>query len=376
MGFEEARDFLYSMPRTGTDLMRFKEALKKLGDPQESFEAVNVVGTNGKGSTAAMIHSAIKEEGLKAGLFTSPHLQTLRERIVINNKLIEEKRFCSIFEEVKEAGSLSFFEHMTAMAYLFFSEQGVDYGVLEAGVGGGRDPTSISKQKVCGITSIALDHEEMLGKGIKEIAKEKAGILKEGRDAITLEQGEALDEIRKACRGKVIWPAPYFGETGMEGAWQKENAAVAAGVCRVLGIGEESIEKGIASAKLHGRFERVGKAILDVAKNPSAWERLSSYVDCYKHEDLAVVFACKKGKDIGKVSMPKKAKRVIITEFPGPVECTPAKEIAGMFGYEAEPDMWKALDKALEHKSVLVFGSFYLVGPLSEKYYKIEETLC
>ncbi|MEM4366900.1 MAG: Mur ligase family protein [Candidatus Anstonellales archaeon] len=374
MGFEEVRDFLYSMPKMGTDLERFRKALKNLGDPQEKFDAVNIVGTNGKGSVAAMVHSSMEADGLKAGLFMSPHLQTLLERIVVNRKLIGEKRFCSLFEEVKQAGNLSFFEHLTAMAYLYFADEGVDYAVVEAGVGGAHDPTSISKQKAVAITSVSMDHEDILGSTLREVAKEKAGIIKEGITAITLEQGEALEEIRK-MRGKVIWPAPYFGKIGMEGPWQKDNAAIASALCRIIGVGGDAIEKGIASAKLHGRFERVGGIILDVAKNPAGWEKVSRHIDCYKEKDLAVVFACRKGKKVENIFMPKKAKEIIATEFPGPMECTPASEIADKLGCSAEPDMWKALEKALEHERVLVFGSFFLVGPISEKFYKIEETL-
>jgi dihydrofolate synthase / folylpolyglutamate synthase len=213
MTYEQAITYLYSfinfekkptdMARTGArDLERFERLLHELGDPHEQFPVVLVAGTAGKGSVAAMMASIAHASGLKVGLFTSPHLGTIRERFQISGDLIPKTRLADFVRRISEviqsnpqsiAPDASFrtaFELMTALALLYFSEEKVDLAILEVGLGGRLDCTNVAEPSLCLLTTIALDHVEILGNTLEAIAREKAGIFRRRVPAISLPQAE------------------------------------------------------------------------------------------------------------------------------------------------------------------------------------------
>src|SRR5579859_5880991 len=195
---------LHGAPRK-FDLAHMRALAAAVGDPQESFKCVLIAGTNGKGSTAATLAAILKSAGHKTALYTSPHLLRVNERIQINGVPIPDDRFAAIFEQVNEAGEKltaggtlpmkpSFFEVLTAMAFLYFAEQQVDIAVLEVGLGGRLDATNITEPLVSVIADIELDHQQYLGETITEIAREKCGILRKNGVMVTLPQHPLANE--------------------------------------------------------------------------------------------------------------------------------------------------------------------------------------
>ncbi len=371
---EEIIRELYAMKRGG-NRERFADVMRLLGDPQENFSAINIVGTNGKGSVAKMVYDALLLDGKITGIFTSPHLQNIRERIECCGKLISEKEFVRKYYEVKNTcGEMGFFEVMTAIMYLHFSDMDVEYGVLEAGLGGRLDPTGIAKQVCAAITSVSIDHENMLGKSIDEIAREKVAIAKNG---CKLFAGHGIKKRMVAEKNAIICQE-YEGEIGMEGPWQRTNAGVAFEMCKWLGLKENTVKNAIKNAKLHGRFERLGNAVLDVAKNVRGWKNVAKYVESLNEFDGAeVLFACKRGKErrISKECFPKNC-CITLTTFPiesPPYSADPIKIANKIEGAKIENNALEAMKNALRNgRKIIVYGSFYLVGEASKMFYRIE----
>ncbi len=192
------------------DLRRVELLLSRLGSPQLGAKTVHIAGTKGKGSTAAMVASALTTAGYTTGLYTSPHLTTLRERFRVDGEMIAEGELVSVVERLKpeaeaineEAvyGELTTFELLTALAFAFFALKGVDFQVLEVGLGGKYDATNIILPEVCVITSISLDHTDVLGDSLTEIATEKAGIIKPGVVVVLSPQAdEVVRVIEEVC---------------------------------------------------------------------------------------------------------------------------------------------------------------------------------
>jgi dihydrofolate synthase/folylpolyglutamate synthase len=221
MNYEQALDYIFSytdyekvpMPHAlgSYDLRRVEELLSRLGNPHLKARSVHIAGTNGKGSTAAMIASALTYAGYDTGLYTSPHLSTIRERFRVNGRLITEAEFTDIVAKLKpeveivnqEAtyGELTTFELLTALAFAYFSLKAVDFQVLEVGLGGKFDATNVIQPKVCVITAISLDHTQVLGSSLAKIAAEKAGIIKPGSTVICSPQTEEVAlVIEEVCR--------------------------------------------------------------------------------------------------------------------------------------------------------------------------------
>ena len=282
MGYKEVLKKLYDLEKFGLDLKldRVIELLEKLGNPQKDLKVIHVTGTNGKGSTSAMISSILVSAGYKVGMYTSPHLVRFRERFMINSREISKEDVISLYDRVdKVRTDQTFFEVITAMAFLYFSEQKVDYLTLEVGLGGRLDATNVVDSLVSVITNISLEHTKHLGETIEKIAFEKAGIIKENGIVVTGCEGKALEVIKKVCeerRSKLIVVGEKVEhEVGLLGEFQKYNAAVAVkavGVLKEKGVkvSEKDIVSGLASVKWRGRMEFVGKNVLvDCAHNPS-----------------------------------------------------------------------------------------------------------
>ncbi|HEX6501465.1 MAG TPA: folylpolyglutamate synthase/dihydrofolate synthase family protein [Micromonosporaceae bacterium] len=304
--------------RMDFDLGRIQRLLDLLGDPQRAYPAIHLTGTNGKTSTARMIDALLRAHGLRTGRYTSPHLETVRERISIEGEPISEQKFVDVYREVaplaayldEQAGegrTLTYFDMTTALAFAAFADAPIDVAVVEVGLGGADDSTNVLHARTCVITPIGLDHTEWLGDRIEDIAFAKAGIVHKGATLICAAQPEeAMRPILERCLEVDATVAREGSEFGvlrrslafggqqvtlqglggvydevflpLHGAHQAQNAAVAlAAVEAFLGAGAERqldvevVRAGFAAASSPGRLERVRTAptiLLDAAHNP------------------------------------------------------------------------------------------------------------
>jgi dihydrofolate synthase/folylpolyglutamate synthase len=338
--YNDTVDYLYGLQKHGIKLglENTKRLMELLGEPQKSFRPVHIAGTNGKGSTSAIIASILKESGLKTGLYTSPHLVSFTERIRINNKEITEHEVVELTNEIRNKIQNSemnptFFEFITAMAFYYFALNNVDWCVVETGMGGRLDATNILLPEVCVITNIGLDHTEFLGENISDIATEKAGIIKQGVPLVTAaDNPEALKILGEAAKNRgsqmhaygrdfkstlksiddkhIVFdysglPAPArAGQAGssfsgdnicrqynnlelpLSGKYQLYNASLAIRACEILMsenmcISDETVRSGLSNLIFEGRLERISQnplIIIDSAHNPEAARALSDTV--------------------------------------------------------------------------------------------------
>ncbi|HRP06269.1 MAG TPA: Mur ligase family protein, partial [Opitutaceae bacterium] len=256
--YESVQAYLFSLKargvKFGIDRMRLLSAA--LGHPEQAVPVIHITGTNGKGSTAAMLEAIFRSAGWKVGLYTSPHLVRLGERVQVNRRMLSEEEIISFTNELKPIADelahgspddhASFFEFMTAMAFLQFARKQCDLSVVEVGLGGRLDATNIVDPQVSIVTSISLDHCEMLGETVERIAAEKAGIIKPGRPVVIGRLPPAAERVIRevaAHQGCVVHSVrAEFGEdstrypgTNLEGEYQRWNAATATLAARVMG---------------------------------------------------------------------------------------------------------------------------------------------
>lgn len=345
--YERSPAALYSS--ANFDLRRMEELLERLGNPHLRARAVHVAGTKGKGSTAAMIASALGTAGYRTGLYTSPHLHTFRERINIAGKDIAEREFYTLVERLKpevEAvnlgnayGQLTTFEILTTMAFTYFGEAKVDFQVLETGLGGRLDATNVVPAEVAVITSISLDHAEVLGDSLDKIAGEKAGIIKPGSVVvISPQQEEAEMVIAEVCGEKrarlvavgrdVTWQKIAADISGQSlrvrglldsydlaipllGEHQLENAATAVAALEALAscgvtIPAESIVGGLAEVRWPGRLEILSHEplfLVDGAHNADSARRLKEAIKQYfDFQRLVLIIGVSSDKDIAGIA--------------------------------------------------------------------------
>jgi dihydrofolate synthase / folylpolyglutamate synthase len=335
-------------PRRRFSLGEVRELLGALGDPQAQFPAVLIGGTNGKGSTASTLASILAESGRRTGLYTSPHLERPNERIRIGHQEIADADFGRLYFRVHDAGQQlllsgqlpqlpSYFEILTALAFLHFAENKIDIAVLEVGMGGRLDATNVVNPLFSIIADISLDHMEWLGPTISAIAREKAGILRGGGAMITLPQhpeaNQVLGEVATELGVRGISAVPYVpaaetsGSYSVEalgaaiqvdsplvGAHQQRNVALAIAAAVELAahhgfpITPAAIENGIRRTRWPGRLERITKKgakndvewILDVAHNPAgAWALRAGIRDILEaHKPRVLVFSCLRDKPL------------------------------------------------------------------------------
>lgn len=290
-GYARALDRLYGLaPKgmvLGLDTMR--EALAARGSPQQRVPCVHIAGTNGKGSVSALVAQGLRAAGHRVGLYTSPHLQRFAERFNVDGAPVPEAELEAVLRsllDARDAGTLpelTFFELATLAAWEVFARLGVDRVVLEVGLGGRLDATNVCEPLCTAITRIALDHEAILGPTIEHIAREKAGILKPGVPCVlgpALRDGEARGAIEAVARavGAPLLDAQLHAvdpaQLALPGAFQRENAATADAVLRVLGLDLEARQRALREVRWPGRFERLGDTLLDVAHNPDGLEAL------------------------------------------------------------------------------------------------------
>ena len=439
MTYREAIDYLGSFvnyeKRSGYDykgsfrLDRMRKLAGLLGSPQNDIKSIHVAGSKGKGSTSVFVQSVLKEAGFKTGLYTSPHLVSFRERIRINDSLISEEDLSRLLEKVRAAvdrldDKPSFFEVYTAIAYLYFKENNVDFAVYEVGLGGRLDATNIIEPLVCAITPISYEHTNILGRTLKEIASEKAGIIKKDSICVIAPQDkEALDAIKDILKknnarsiivGKDILfkelkaaeeseRFSIFGlsdkypilETKLLGSHQIVNAATAIGVIdglklRGITIPAKAIIDGIKNARWEGRLEVMSKrplVILDGAQNKASASSLSIAIKKrFKYKNIILVLGISKDKDIKGIleELLPMAGTVILTKAcikeracePSDIKRfidTKDKNIFLTSGVEEA--LAKAIALTAQEDLILITGSLFVVGEardiLTRQYAKI-----
>lgn len=307
-------------------LERMQTLMAALGRPEQGQRFVHVAGTNGKGSTSAMIASVLREAGYNTGLYTSPHLVSPVERIQINGVPVSEDEFAAAFAEVhavaEEEDHPSYFETVTAMAFLLFARH-CDISVIEVGLGGRLDATNVITPELCVITPVSFDHEAYLGNTIEAIASEKAGILKPGIPAVIAPQLPGAEDVILKAAWKAIRSGPVeslvvttedsaFVSEGtrfacpLAGRHQIENAQTAIAACRTLGIDDGVIAGGMAKASWPGRLEVIQRDptfILDGAHNPSGAAALAAHIrEFYSRKPVWLVYGAMRDKAIEEVT--------------------------------------------------------------------------
>lgn len=343
--YERRKDVAWSPTRFSME--RVERFCDLLGRPQHAFPSVHVAGTKGKGSTAAMLHSALVADGLRAGLFISPHLHDFRERIRVGHDLIPPEDLAALTTEVApyvdrlhaeqpEVGQMTTFEVLTAVAFLHFARRNVPVAVLETGLGGRLDATNVVRPLVAVITSISLDHVNVLGNTIAAIAREKAGIIKDGAVVVSPPQpAEALAVLEEFCRergaelrlGGRDWRwweekegdgparlavaggfAAYHGlAPGLRGRHQLMNAATAVVALeamreRGLAVARESVATGLATVRWPGRLEVLRERptlVVDGAHNGDSARRLrEALAEEFRYRHLWLVLGISSDKDV------------------------------------------------------------------------------
>ncbi|MBI2615211.1 MAG: bifunctional folylpolyglutamate synthase/dihydrofolate synthase [Gemmatimonadetes bacterium] len=286
LAFEEACRFL--SPRTFAgkpwSLEPTRTLLAELGNPEREYAIVHIGGTNGKGSVSAMTYAALREAGVSVGLYTSPHLVDVRERMVVDGRPISREAFAAWTERLRpliERSGASFFEGLTAIALADLAARRVEVAVVEVGLGGRLDSTNVVEPVASAVTTIAREHTEYLGDTLPGIAREKAGIAKPGTPFVIGETDPAIATVladvagERGARPIVAVPpgAEYAGPLGLRGSHQRRNAAIAAALLDVLPDpwrpGAAALAAGFSEARLAGRFDRRGRWIFDVAHNPA-----------------------------------------------------------------------------------------------------------
>ena len=394
-----------------------KRALELLGNPTEGMEIVHVAGTNGKGSVCAMIASVLRASGYTVGLYTSPHLIDLKERITINNEMISESDLVHLIEDTRERLEekadpplkLTFFEFITAVAARYFSTKKVDFLIAETGLGGRFDATNAFDPALSVITRIGIDHTDQLGNTIESVASEKAGIIRKGTAVVSsaiepaaaeivrenareagcsiIEQGRDFrySNVRCGIDGTVF---DYTGtrtiedvRTNLIGCYQAENAATAIAACDTLAflkgfeIDDMDILRGLEQVDLHGRLEVVSErplTMVDCGHNPSAVKEMVDSLDGMGKTLDTVIFASSSDKDYRKVAsiLFPHARRIILTRYGNERSADPEllRPLAEELGKEARitDSVPEAIDLARritgEDETILIAGSIFLVG--------------
>ncbi len=375
-------------------LERMERALQALGHPERGYDVLHVGGTNGKGSTCAMAAAALSHAGLKVGLYSSPHLVRFNERIQVDGREIADAALAAAIDEIRracpwhEAGTesdrLTYFEVATLAGFLHFAREGVRAAVVEVGLGGRFDATNAIVSRVAAVARIGLDHTQLLGDTVEQIAFEKAGIFKAGVPAVAHahQPAGALETLRAEAlrRGApfVVAAADWPGPIALAGPHQRGNAAFAAAALRQLArtgvpVEEEAIARGIATARWPGRLEEVSGVLLDGAHNPDGAAALAAALRAlHPGRPVELVFGVLSDKDhAGMLAALAPAVRRIHVVAPATPRARPAAEVralAASLGIDAEvhASLGEALASAqlAAHDGALVCvaGSLYLVG--------------
>jgi dihydrofolate synthase/folylpolyglutamate synthase len=398
--------------------------MKALDHPEADLRTVHIAGTNGKGSTVAMLDACLRECGYTVGAYTSPHLTDLRERIQINDALIPHAAFTALLSEVaraadtlpKKLGVPTFFELMTAVAILRFAEQAVDVAIFEVGLGGRLDSTNVINPDVTAITSISFDHTHFLGKTLTSIATEKAGIFKPGVPALTIPQEAEVVAALREVATRVEAPFELLGDeiefsyrfeaspqlgphtrvglstprcmfehvpVPLMGEHQALNCGLVLAMldkltARGFDLPEPEVIEGLAKTQVPGRMEivwRDPRILLDGAHNPAAVSALIKSIGAHvPYDSMVMIFGCAADKDVDEMlrRVALGADKVIFTKAKGNPRAMDPHELSRRFNHLSGKmsQIADTLDDALSIAAraagrddlVAVTGSFYLVG--------------
>jgi dihydrofolate synthase/folylpolyglutamate synthase len=414
MNYPDSVQFLYALGNeiktAKLGLERIRTVLAALGDPQDQLRFVHVAGTNGKGSTCAMIEAGLRADGRRTGLFTSPHLAEPTERIRIAGQPVSAAQFAETFERVHRCaerllaqGAIdwhpTYFEAVTAMAFLIFLDERVDIVALEVGLGGRLDATNVVHPDLCVITQIDYDHEAFLGKSLESIAAEKAGILKNGAPAVFSRQRPEAARVLDRRSAELCIPVAHTaawsindlqldvrgsrfllsGELDLRiscplaGEHQVENAATAAIALARLGVSEHAIEGGIAQARWPGRLERVSERpeiVLDGAHNPAGARALAAYIGrFYSRRRVRLIYGAMRDKAVEEISgiLFPCAQQVIVTAPRQARAMDPEtlRDISGREDLRVAPVIEDALAlvrQGSDEDATFITGSLFLVA--------------
>jgi dihydrofolate synthase/folylpolyglutamate synthase len=402
MNYQETLDYLFTQlpmyQRVGkaaykVDLSNTFLLCKLLGNPENKFKSIHIAGTNGKGSTSHMIASVLQEAGYKVGLYTSPHLKDFRERIKINGQMITEDEvvmFVGKYKDQFEQINLSFFEWTVGLAFDYFSNQQVDIAVVETGLGGRLDSTNVLTPEVSVITNIGLDHTQFLGESLKEIAKEKAGIIKLKTPIIIGETQKETESVFNQ-KAKEMKAPIYFADvkksqnyqTDLNGNYQQKNLKTALVTIQVLKekrwkIPEENIKKGLLSVVentgLLGRWQVLGESpliVCDTGHNKEGIEEIVKQLEKIPYNNLHVVFGAVNDKSIDNVLelLPSNAnyyfcqanipRALDVNEL---LKLAQQKELKGRKYKTVKDALNSAKENALEDDMIFVGGSTFVVA--------------
>lgn len=386
VNYEREEDFSYN--RKFLNLKRMERLLWLIGNPHQQLKAIHIAGTKGKGSTAAIITSILTVNGLKVGLYTSPHLIDPRERIRIGEKFISQEEFVYFLSQVRlkletssEQTSFTFFEIYTALAFLYFSHQRVDIAILETGMGGRLDATNVVYPLLAVITQISFDHIRELGKDLASIAREKSGIIKEGVTVLTSPQDMAAmkvleqavkekktelykvgEDIQFKREGSTSQSQTFYLKTtkrtyphlvlSLAGTHQLINAATVVGAIDLIedkGIftSSEAVRKGLKEVKWPGRIEVLSTEplfIVDCAHNGASAQALANYLkEEFPGKKIILILGILKNKDIKSIArvLCPLADKIILTRVDSP-RALPPEEIE------------KAIVKFCKKKEILI----------------------
>lgn len=391
-------------------LERMQLAMHILGDPQHAYRSIHITGTNGKTSTSRMIDSLLQASGRRVGRFTSPHLNSIRERICLSGEPLTESQFLAAYDDVSaylqmvdahsaqhQGPRMSFFEVLTTMAYAAFADAPVDVAVVEVGMGGKWDATNVLEAEVAVLTPIAKDHEKWLGSSVEEIAREKVGIIKPGATVISAPQTPAVEEIiRQACQqqgatcrflgqeielasrqvgvgGQVIsvrTPAALYQDIPLPllGAHQASNAALALAAVEAFNGGRaveaQIVESGFAAATSPGRLEVVRSSpsiIVDAAHNPHGVQALVEAIEeAFDYTTVVGVFAAMADKNVEAVLAHAEPllDEIVLTQMNSPRAMSLdqlqqiATEVFGPDRVWTEASLLDAVDRAVERSEI------------------------
>ncbi|MDQ8198049.1 bifunctional folylpolyglutamate synthase/dihydrofolate synthase [Pelagicoccus enzymogenes] len=416
--YEAARDWLHSLKNRGSKygIDRMERFAEVLGHPQRNYPCIHVAGTNGKGSTCAMLERIFRDQGFRSGLSTSPHLVRQGERIQVDRRILGEPQILEYVRELlpfaekvaEEDPELhpSFFEFMTAMAFLHFARESVDVAVVEVGLGGRLDATNVLLPEVSVITSIGLDHCEILGDTLAAIAREKGGIIKPGIPVVVgLLEPEAMEAIREICddRGcELVRVEDRFGrdlanypQTNLHGSYQRINAAIALTVADVVrerfGLDPEKAKRSLLEVAWPGRWEERQlenrKIVFDVSHNSEGarWldENLADLVvrSGGKRPDIVMgVMGTYRAASLVPVAarwaasllfvMPEQDRACTFDELKSFVPVDFEGEVSDAKLAELFPEKGVCALDFPSDRPVVVSGSIYLIGEIWDRFYE------